>query len=245
MKMYKIILFLLIIPLLSCSFNKKKVVRNDLNAMKLHGNVIKIQEKKFSDNDSLISIKTIVFNNNGYVTSINYIINNQKTQATNIYSRAGRLIQQDLYNWDSLAVKQVYKKGKKNADTILMYGPSGKLNGLGIMKYDKNHNVINSRLYNNNKNLVYSENSFYDSAGNLIELKIKNNDSLTNGMIYKFEYDSLGRKTSYVASKNGKVLEKELYFYKKVDQNNNWIEKIIKSENGKKIEIVKRIIEYK
>lgn len=240
--MYRITLFTTLILLASCSAKNK----NDLESMNIKGKVKCLQEKTFSNKNTLQTHREFSFNESGQVVSItSFPSSGQAVQRTmNHYNLWGRLIEQNFFEDDSLVLKQVYLKTKTKSDSILMYSSTRDLVSIGVLSYDKNDVVVESVIYDSARIKTFTESSEYNDNGKLIRSKISSLDSIIDGDTYLYTYDSQGRVNSYsYVNRAGELVQDESYTYT-TDQFNNWVEKTIVDTNGDKIGIVKRKLEY-
>ncbi len=240
--MNRILLFIFLISITSCSSNKK----NDLEAMNIKGNVLSIIEKTFSDKDSLMKIEELEFNNSGQLVSDKHIYLSQEISMKyeNRYNFWGHLIEQKFFEADSLVLKQIYLRTMDKKDSIQIFSSNENLIGIGVINYNNDNRVTESVLYNEVGKVIRNETSKYDNKGNLIKRIVNNLDSLASETTNVYEYDSLNRVNIFSCFVDGEQSQKEKYQYES-DEFGNWTDKTVTDKNDMKIKSVKREIKYK
>jgi hypothetical protein len=241
--MHNRIFIILILALTSCSNGSL----NDLERMNLYGSIKSIQEEKRDSNGELMMTKETCFTNMGMVNSIEYFYPENKVliKSVNHYDLKNRLTRQDFLTNDSLMLSQKYLQIDSNKDSLLAYDSNGDLMNIAVLEYNNDKQVVETKLFDLQKNLIYSETSKYDANSQLKETSIQSLDTSSNGEIYTYSYDSIGRmQICTVTNSINKFETIEKYSYES-DEKNNWIKKHIKSHNGEIIAIVIRKIEYK
>jgi len=241
-KMHNTIYIILILALNSCT----KGGSNDLTGMNLLGDIKSIHEEKRDYNGELMMTKETYFTNSGMVKSIEFFYpeNQVSNKSINHYDFRDRLTKQDFIMNDSLMLTQEYLQINPNKDSLLAYDSNGDLINIAVLEYNNDKQVVESKLFDLQKDLIYSETSIYDASSCLKETRIKSLDSSSNGEIYTYSYDSMGRiQTFSVTNSIDKFESIEKYIYK-TDEMNNWFKKQIISSKGEVIAIVTRKIEY-
>jgi len=240
--MNRILLFIFLISITSCSSNKK----NDLEAMNIKGNVLSIIEKTFSDKDSLMKIEELEFNNSGQLVNDKHIYLSPEISMKyeNRYNFWGHLIEQKFFEADSLVLKQIYLRTMDKKDSIQIFSSNENLIGIGVINYNNDNRVTESILYNEVGKVIRNETSKYDNKGNLIKRIVNNLDSLASETTNVYEYDSLNRVNIFSCFVDGEQSQKEKYQYES-DEFGNWTDKTVTDKNDMKIKSVKREIKYK
>jgi len=241
--MHNTIFIILILALTSCS-NRSS---NDIERMNLYGNIKSIHEEKRDNNNKLIMTKETYFTNSGMVESVEFYYpqNRVSNKSLNHYDFRNRLTRQDIIMNDSLMLTQEYLQISSIKDSLLAYNSNGDLINTAALIYNNDKKVIESNLFDLEKNLIYSEISKYDNNNRLKETEIKSLDPSSNGDVYSYSYDSIGRMQVLTITNSINNFESiETYSYE-IDDMKNWIKKMTMSSNGELIAKWTRKIEYK
>jgi len=215
--------------------------------MNLYGNIKSIHEEKRDNNNKLIMTKETYFTNSGMVESVEFYYpqNKVSNKSLNHYDFRNRLTRQDIIMNDSLMLTQEYLQISSIKDSLLAYNSNGDLINTAALIYNNDKKVIESNLFDLEKNLIYSEISKYDNNNRLKETKIKSLDPSSNGDVYSYSYDSIGRMQVLTITNSINNFESiETYSYE-IDDMKNWIKKMTMSSNGELIAKWTRKIEYK
>ena len=215
--------------------------------MNLYGNIKSIHEEKRDNNNKLIMTKETYFTNSGMVESVEFYYpqNRVSNKSLNHYDFRNRLTRQDIIMNDSLMLTQEYLQISSIKDSLLAYNSNGDLINTAALIYNNDKKVIESNLFDLEKNLIYSEISKYDNNNRLKETEIKSLDPSSNGDVYSYSYDSIGRMQVLTITNSINNFESiETYSYE-IDDMKNWIKKMTMSSNGELIAKWTRKIEYK
>ena len=215
--------------------------------MNLYGNIKSIHEEKRDNNNKLIMTKETYFTNSGMVESVEFYYpqNRVSNKSLNHYDFRNRLTRQDIIMNDSLMLNQEYLQISSIKDSLLAYNSNGDLINTAALIYNNDKKVIESNLFDLEKNLIYSEISKYDNNNRLKETEIKSLDPSSNGDVYSYSYDSIGRMQVLTITNSINNFESiETYSYE-IDDMKNWIKKMTMSSNGELIAKWTRKIEYK
>nr|WP_319401730.1 hypothetical protein [uncultured Carboxylicivirga sp.] len=242
--MHKTVSIILLLTIISCSYET-----SDLERMNFNGKINSLKETKTDTNGELIMTKETKFTNSGMVKSTEYIysFNNSSNLSVNHYDYRNRIVKQEFKMNDSLMTSQDYLHISTNKDSILLFDSNGELINTGTFTYtnDRQTDVIN--LYNIDGMLVYYDTSTYDNNNRLIKSITEQqfDQEFKRKYQYSYKYDSVGRILQLSTNDSYKdTLTVENFNYK-VDKRNNWIEKLVLSEKGDTLGILRREIEYK
>jgi len=237
----KYVYFLLIVILVSCSTPRK----SDLELMRIIGSVSSIIENDYSKNDSLIITKYFEFDSLGYLNSVIYNTSRVYKKYTfnskiiNSYTSEHRIKETKTYRDDIVLLSQKYLNISTLFDSIILYDSENAIVGYGSLKYDKDYNVIESKLYDNNDKIITQEYSEYDKNSNLVR-----NESIGSNIFnFRHYYDSSFRRIKTISSNtDSAVIE---YFTYIDDSIGNWVIKKTYNNDHTLIDSAVREIFYK
>ena len=215
--------------------------------MNLYGNINSILEEKRDINDDLVMTKKIIFTDSGMVESISYFYSKNQFfyKSINYYEFGDRLTKQDFIMDDSLMLSQEYVQINQYKDSLLVNNSDGGLINIGIIEYNNEKQVLETKLYDLEKELISLESSKYDDRNRLIETRTKSFGNTSDEEIFTYIYDSMGRIQTYSVKNSTENFEYTENYNYDTDEMNNWVEKQTISSDGEIIAIVKRKIEYK
>lgn len=215
----KKILFLLFVPLVSCS----QLSKNDLQKENLKGQVK--------------SVKEIAFNG---VEKFGEVMKGKLTDYQNVntlkkFNEKGNEIEIKHYSGDGRTLDYVDKLNydKKGNRILLEFYRDGKLEVVDKYQYDAKRNRIEEQRYYSDGILSHVEKYKYDEKGNQIETQRYNSDGTPEDSMKKYKYDENGsiieEQTCYLS--DGKCFT-TLYKYKYDSKGNKIEEQTNYSQTG-------------
>jgi hypothetical protein len=249
-------LFLLFIPLISCS----QLSKNDLQEGNLKGEVMSVKEIAFNgvekfgevvkggltNYDNVNTLKK--FNEQGNEIEIKHYAGDGRTldyvEKLN-YDKKGNRILLEFYRVGKLEVVDKYQYDvKRNRIEEQEYDGDGMLSHVEKYKYDEKGNQIETQRYNSEGTPAHSMKKYnYDENGSIIE---EQTCYLSDGKcfttLYKYKYDSKGNiieeQTNYPQTGGYSAIVSQY----KYDSKGNWIIKIEKQDGD--FLYIERKIEY-
>ena len=215
--------------------------------MNLYGNIKRILEETRNINGELVMTKETYFTNSGMVKSIEYSYPESQIfyKSINYFNDRNWITRQDFLKNDSLVLYQKYIRINPFKDSLLAYDPNNDLLNIGILNYNDNKQVLESKLFDIQNKLISLEVTEYDTNYRLKEIRVESADPLLNQGVYKFCYDSIGRINKLTEINPIEKSESTENYKYIIDEMNNWIEKEIYTSDGEIKAKVTRKIEYK
>lgn len=219
--------YLILLVLISIVPSCAQKQNNDLEKLKLNGNIKTIEQRGFnaiekfgevisesSMNDIHDFNSLIQFDTNGNIETINRL------------DLEGNIGKEAYYTYLN-QIQEIPVKGHKLD---------------GVLKYDDNQNISEIIYYNKDGTLDFKILNKFDLSNNLIEAKIYEAKGVLNA-ITKYRFDNFGNIIEikqFMPSMNNTTTETMKYEF---DNHSNWIKKI-RTYEGKLYAVIERKISY-
>lgn len=146
------------------------------------------------------------------------------------YDKGGNLIEENFDDPSDFkqSGKYIYKHTKDKQAEKFCFNHQGDLTLKNKYLYDRNNNIIESKLYTNKDSLLLFEIMRYNDNNNKIEDIGNINGKLEK---YTYKYDIDGNQTEECNYKGDTIFEKKTFKYSDFDKIGNWLKKITFSHN--------------
>lgn len=202
-----------------------------------------IEKKSFNNQDTQNDRTTYAYDEKGRLKGEDMYLNTEYIQVRNQYEydAEGRKISETRYGKDKLIYKTTFAYNGKNVTKKETIAPSGTIEYSEKSSYDKNGNLLERYITDNNEKSVTHEVYQYDANNNPTAVKVDVNNVVHSQIFYA--YDGHGNATA-VKTSNGKGenLDSREYAYE-YDDHGNWTKKSV-TINGKPSFVAERKITY-